>query len=373
MWKTSPKKTTLCLCLILIFNLVTGCFFLKKSNEELYTEAINHIKEKAYPQAMGILMKLGDYKDSENLLEQIRYLIEGSYICNGTWAVGAITKDGRVQIAYKGDNNKYTGTESLNNIKAICMGGNSVEALTKDGKVITTSTISKEALLNFKSDITREIANVIEEVSSWDNIKAFKANYPQSAVAVTNDGFVYTAYPFLGKKDVKAISKWKNIVSIADGMGYIAGLKKNGTVECRVFSYPGKIKTSKWKNIVSISAGGDLIGLKKDGTVVSAGTNKFGRGEVSTWKDIIAISSCDIYTMGLKRDGTVVITEGATERKIDVSDWTDIVAIAAGEYFAIGLKSDGTMVLSGDCSPSGIETPDVLNMKDLFVPEIIIN
>ena len=70
MWKTSPKKNNLVFMPDTYIQSGYRVFFSKKSNEELYTEAINHIKEKAYPQAMGILMKLGDYKDSENLLNK---------------------------------------------------------------------------------------------------------------------------------------------------------------------------------------------------------------------------------------------------------------------------------------------------------------
>ena len=42
----------------------------------------------------------------------------------------------------------------------------------------------------------------------------------------------------------------------------------------------------------------------------------------------------------------------------------------SGHYFSIGLKSDGTMVIAGDCSPCGVETPDVTGMKGLYVHQI---
>lgn len=58
---------------------------------------------------------------------------------------------------------------------------------------------------------------------------------------------------------------------------------------------------------------------------------------------------------------------------MNVQAWKDIVDIAAGHYFSIGLKSDGTMVIAGNCSPSGVKTPDVTSMKDLYVPQISLN
>ncbi len=38
-----------------------------------------------------------------SLLQQLRYLINGSYISNRIWLAAAITSDGRVQMSYSGD------------------------------------------------------------------------------------------------------------------------------------------------------------------------------------------------------------------------------------------------------------------------------
>ncbi|MDQ2088030.1 hypothetical protein RBH29_16500 [Herbivorax sp. ANBcel31] len=93
--------------------------------------------------------------------------------------------------------------------------------------------------------------------------------------AVTNDGFVYKAYP--GYEDgTKALMGWRNIVSVADARGYVAGLKEDCTVDCNVYAYSGTIDTSEWEDIVAISAATSIVGLKKDGTVVSTGSNRFG-------------------------------------------------------------------------------------------------
>ncbi len=90
----------------------------EKSQNELYNEAINYIKENRYPQAIGILMKLGDYKDSKDLEKQLRYIIEGTYISNGVWAIGAIKNDGGVQVVYEGyDANIYDKAKSWNKCK----------------------------------------------------------------------------------------------------------------------------------------------------------------------------------------------------------------------------------------------------------------
>lgn len=341
------------------------------TESEQYKKAVKYIEEKHYPQAMGILADLSDYKDAKSLLEQLRYIINGSYISNGIWAVAAITSDGGVRVAYEHkDDSNFSLANSWKNIKSIsARGGESIEGLTNEGKVITTSPITKEELLSSKVPANNAMANVVESIFNWSNIKSFQTFYPQSAVALTNEGTVYAAYPYYSDGTVK-LKDWENILSVADGRGYVVGIRKDRTVLSNNYDYSGNIDTSQWKNIVAISAGTSVIGLKEDGTVVSTGLNRFGEGNTSHWEDIIAISTRGSCTLGLKRNGTVVAAGTNTYGQMDVENWTDIVAIAAGEYFSIGLKSDGTMVLAGDCGHSGAKTPDLSGMKGLYVPQI---
>ena len=157
------KKIDLCLCLLIIFTLFTGCSRAEdsqnnlnenesdlstvsinksqnvtdntesfseieqsklKTESEQYQQAIKYIEEKYYPKALGILTDLSDYKYAKNLLEQLRYLINGSYISNGIWAVGAITSDGGVQVVYDSEYiNRFSSVESWKNIKSISARG----------------------------------------------------------------------------------------------------------------------------------------------------------------------------------------------------------------------------------------------------------
>lgn len=385
------KKLLLYINIIIILSLSTSCANSKEapikstnvsivssslpSELESYQQAVNAIKEKRYPQAIGILSKLGDYKASKLLLEQLRYLINGSFIGNGIWAVGAITADKGVTVSYYDSTTKKEryNVEPWKNISSISFrGGDSIEGLSEEGKIVTTSATTKEILLASPVTSTNAMANVVESVSSWSNIAAFQSFYHQTAVALTKDGFVYAAYPYYQDGTVK-LQAWKDIIAVADGRSYVSGLKKDGTVLCNVYDYIGSIDIKDWKNIVAISASTSLIGLKEDGTVISTGMNKYDEGNVSSWTDIIAISTSTSCTLGLKRDGTVIATGKNTFGQMSVTGWKDIVAIAAGEYFSIGLKSDGTMVLAGDCTSSGAKTPDVSELKGLLVPLVTIN
>ncbi|MFT4145564.1 MAG: RCC1 domain-containing protein [Mobilitalea sp.] len=339
---------------------------IQPSEAEEYQQAMAFIKEKHYPQAMGILRRLDDYKDSKSLLQQLRYLINGSYICNGIWFAAAITSDGSVQMSYSGDNSNYSKLEAWKDVKSICSGGASIEGLTKEGTILTTSTETKEDFLNSSNIRTYAMANVVESVSIWKDIISFDEFYPQTAIGLTGDGSVYAAYPGYEDGTVR-LNGWNDLVDVKDGQAYAVGIKSDGTVISKSFNYIGKIDTSNWTNIVAISADKAIIGLKEDGTVISTGLSV---GKVSDWKDIIAISTSRYCTLGLKSDGTVVAAGQNNYGQMNVQEWKDIVAIAVEEYFSIGLKSDGTMVIAGDCNESGVKTPDVTGMKDLYVPQI---
>ena len=342
-----------------------------ESKDELYQKAINFIAERNYPQAMGILTNLGEHKEAQDLLAQMRYIMDASYISNGHWAVGAITAEHGVQVAIDADTyGFFAGAEDWRDIRAISLrGGESLEGLTSQGSIITTSTYSAEQLKASPVISTGAMAKVVDTVTNWRNIQSFQSFYPQSAVALDKNGIVYVANSFLEQNMTK---NWNNVVSVADGRSYVLGLKSDGTVAYENIDYAGTIDTSAWRDIVAISADLSVIGLKEDGTVISTGLNRFGEGKVSDWTDIIAISTCSGCTLGLKSDGTVVAAGQNTYGQMNVEDWTDIVAVAAGSYFSVGLKSDGTMVLAGDCSDSGAKTPDVSGMKDLYIPEVTI-
>lgn len=338
-----------------------------------YNLAIKYIKEKKYPQAIGLLREIKNYKHANDLIEQLQYVIDGSYIGNGHWAVGAITSNGGVQVAFNGENNPYSSVNSWKNINSISFrGGDSIEGLTTEGTIVTTSTSTIEELLESRVTSANAMSEVVKAVSGWNNIKFFQAIYPHSAVAIDKDGSVYAAYPSYADGTVK-LNGWENIVAIADGGCYVVGLKDDGTVILNDYDYSGKLDTSEWKDIVAISAGSSLIALKEDGTVVATGLNRFGEGNVSEWNDIIAISTYHSYTLGLKEDGTVVAAGQSPFGAMDITEWSNIVAIQAGSYFSIGLKTDGTMVISGDSSYSGSNTPDVSDMKYLYVPKVTLH
>jgi alpha-tubulin suppressor-like RCC1 family protein len=77
------------------------------------------------------------------------------------------------------------------------------------------------------------------------------------------------------------VEDWSDIVAVAAGWFFTAGLKSDGTVVATGFE-DGSI--DEWSGIVAVAAGDyHLVGLKEDGTVVAAGRNNYGSRNVYAW------------------------------------------------------------------------------------------
>lgn len=82
---------------------------------------------------------------------------------------------------------------------------------------------------------------------------------------------------------------------------------------------PKTVFSVAWRNVVSIAAGSNFVaGLRSDGTVVAEGKNDYGQCNVDTWRDVIAISthpnSLTLYA--LRKDGKVYYTSHKKEQRL---------------------------------------------------------
>ena len=78
----------------LAMSILIGCQSIKEVQD--YQTGLQLINSKGYPQAIGILMDLGDYKDSRELVSKLRYIVNGDYIGAGNSQIAAIKKDGTI-------------------------------------------------------------------------------------------------------------------------------------------------------------------------------------------------------------------------------------------------------------------------------------
>jgi len=234
------------------------------------------------------------------------------------------------------------------------------------------------------------------DVEDWTGIVAIAADYWVS-VGLKADGTVIDIGN-RGEANLKLYSglvvdkcrqsstqKWREIVAISTGNGFITGLKSDGRVViARLFGHEekdldplevyyldesgdvvaidgqtmlksdGTVKASDtydtkgWRNIIAIGEGNQhIVGLTADGTVVATGNNNEGQCDVGDWSDIVDIKARENHTAGLKSDGTVVCAGKDWFGARNTRSWQNIIAISVGRDHTVGLKKDGTIVAVG--------------------------
>lgn len=326
------------------------------SNEEV--EKL--LEERKYPQLIGILRRSGA---QETLLSQLLYTIRGDYISVYSWNVAALKQNQEILVASGEDQHDHT----MKQIESSPRRYTSVQILSDDVIGISEGIAYAEGRSVIHNN---ESKAVMEKVAQWKDIKEFDSWYPSSAVAVTNIGKILYA-----NEDVKYENKVNqvantldSVIAVEDGSSYVVFLMVDGTVKTVSLNDYHTSEAETWTGIVDISLGRVLLGLKEDGTVMLSGDFENKMDAVKDWSDIIAISSGKTHAIGLKRDGTVVGVGSNLFHQLEVEHWTDIVAIDAYSYLTIGLKADGTLVMAGDCSASGVNTPEISMFRDLYVP-----
>ncbi len=296
-----------------------------------YNRASALSKEGEYLKAIAILENLGNYRNSERLLSDIRFVVTGSKaLCfTGSYAVG-LKNDGTLIHNMRKDPEEILGWES---IAAIDEGLNHYVGLRYDGTVIAAGSNSYNQC----------------NVFLWTDIIAVSAG-DNHTIGLKSDGTLVATGD--NKKGQCEISDWTDIVAISAGKDYTIGLKSDGTAVATEYdgnSDFGKCYVSNWKNVVAISAGETHTAcVRADGTVAVSGRNNFFKCEVEDWTDIIAVCVGENHTVGLKSDGTVVAVGDNARGQCNVSEWTDVVAIYASDDQTYGIQSDGTILTAPD-------------------------
>ena len=338
----------------------------EKKMEEDYQSALNFMKNGKSIEALTILMKISNYKESaiyiRDLVEECKNLINA--VTTRTYAIrsdGALLSTGN-KTSFRGLTNVYNNILQLSSENDHCLG------LKSNGTVIATGSNDYGQL----------------DVQEWKNIVAVGSGNGYSVGLMSNGKVIATGNNSWGQCDVE---NWKNIVSISVDDTSVIALDKNGKIltSGRMWYWPSKIDsksdvkriysddrnlivlkangdvsavgsivdyyngdTSSWDNIHSVSIGySHFVGLKKDGTVVATGENDVGECNIDDWNNIVDIRCGYYYTVGLKSDGTVVATGLNSYGQCNVEDWKDIIAISVGDSHTVGLKSDGTIVAVG--------------------------
>lgn len=390
--RAEKRKKAMRITLIVLLLLAIAGYFLATKvviPALQYQKAKDYIRVGNYNAGYTILEKLGDYKDSEDVILESKYqaaerLLNGGKKLDAARAFCAL---GTYKDAYQKGMEIWNG---ITGYKTIDTGGFHTIGLKSDGTVVTAGaygggqhkadewkgiiavSAGENYTVGLKSDGTVVAAGWNGygqcNVENWDNIVAISAGGSHT-VGLKSDGTVVA----IGNEGNSRcdVGDWKNIMAISAGLTFTVGLKSDGTVVTTEEGVVTQRIVSGWKDIIAVSAGGrHTVGLKSDGTVVAAGNENNGQCDVGDWKDVVAISAGLAFTVGLKSDGTVVAVGENDDGQCNVSDWKNIVEVSAGSYHTVGLKADGTVVAVGN-NKYGQRNID--DWKDILIPQKELN
>ena len=99
----------------------------------------------------------------------------------------------------------------------------------------------------------------------------------------------------------------ENIVQVVEGERHTSLLLANGRVKSVVAGTVGRRYVDDWTNIVEIAAGRYFVaGLTHDGDVLHDGFDPDSIDDLAEWEDIVTFASYPSLLIGLKADGTVM-------------------------------------------------------------------
>lgn len=136
-------------------------------------------------------------------------------------------------------------------------------------------------------------------VDDWNNIKNVFA-FNQSTIAITNENKIKYAGDITYKTYLEGL---ENIQGVALSNNIVALLKQDGTVECVGGSKFNGCNTASWQNIIQIAAGdGFVAGVDNVGKVYIDIKNLEIEKEINSWSNIISIASGEDYLVGFDGD-----------------------------------------------------------------------
>lgn len=232
----------------------------------------------------------------------------------------------------------------INNENLAAVSGNSAigyYGLRRDGTVVTI----KKVMTNQGSRLA-DVEKFGDTIARWKNVVQLTAGSGFLA-ALTADGELLTA------GEAPGTDGWGKLTQITADGSTLLGLDKNGVLR--------STDTDKtWRGVASFSADSTDFCIKKDGTVLSL-SDSGDLPETTAWGNILSLSYRGGTLIGLKRDRTAV---AIGSNPPDVGGWSELAAVKTTSVYTVGRLSDGSFVIAGNNLPLVRDFDVVVNGKE---------
>lgn len=309
----NAKRSTIWIFAILVVILAGSYFSLTVSKPAAnYKKAVKMLESGNYDNARSLFIKLGDYKDSAEMVKECDYRKGNALIASGKYST-ALTALANVR-GYK-ERDAVIAELAGTAVQTIATGKNHSAFVRSIG---TVKSVGDNSAGQCNTESWKDIVEV-----------ACGADYTMGR---TSDGKVLLT---------NGTCDWNDITQIAAGNGFYAGLDSNGTVHIS-----SGANTMQIDGIRDITACGEIFaGLRNDGGVVASGSGL----DLSAWNGLSEVATDGVHLYGLKNDGTVLSADG---RLAGVSD---IRHIYAADNTLIAVAYDQTVYTDGELAGEDFE------------------
>lgn len=287
----------------------------------------------AYLSSKGNIIKNGTSLDTTNFKDVVQISARQNIILG-------LNSDGTVVCGGNG-----CDVNDFKDVISISAGNNHALALTKDNTVLCSGSSVACNVGNFKNvSFIHAGNNDSYAISNGSVLYSGNSNYKSQIESISGVKALHTSSKYLvaltNSNNVKTVAldgsallntdKFSNIIQVAAGDSFIAGLNSNGTVSI-VGDEKISNEVSKWTNIKYIAAYDNyIIGINSSNIIYGAGDNSYNQFEV-----IQATPTAKTEKTKLESVGAVSFSE--TEKSLILS-WD---AVKNAEYYQVSINLSG--------------------------------
>ena len=416
--KTKNKKVLLFIISLFFFaGAIAVAFLIQTYNRDRYWQAHILFENEEYELAEKIYLELGNYRDSNELKEEmsdyadiLNTYNEANILLSKNEYIEAIKafekikdfkdsikkmKEAKYQLGiFYYENNEFENAKKifieLDNYldSEFYLAQIEVKLIAQYQEIIY-----QKAFLYYEAENFTEAIELLKTISDYDKsiqllnectIQLKRRSHNNILAAGIRNSATITninQVRIVGNTEhgQQKVNEWENIISIDIYGNLTIGLQEDNVAKI-TGTYDGNntINPERWYDLVDIAAGEQfVVGLKSDKTVIADGHPSDGQLEVDKWEKVIAIDAGSRFTVGLTEDGKLLFAGfdngQAKDFESHKDEWKDVINISAsggekggrGGGHTVGLKSDGTLVAVGDNSFGQCDFSDTKKWSDI--------